>query len=333
MEVDLHITNRCNLYCKHCVYDSGSLSMTDMSLATVKTLVNGFKRMGVDEVHLTGGEPLLNKDFFNITSYLNAHNFKVRMQTNGFLIDESIAKKVKDSGIEYVLISVDGLKDFHNSFRNNKYSFDKAIEAIKFFKSVGVFTRVNTVVSKGNINNIEKIIEIINSLDINQHSFFYLTPNGRGRNLINDVLSLEEWRNVKDIIENTAKRINCMDKIRIQDVFREKNDCNSDEEWDTCRNDNCLILANGNVYHCVLFANTEYFLGNIYKQDIFNIWNEYPNIISKIKTDNNSFCKRYFDNKSIGCLGLVNQLSNSKDICERCNINKNLVSNCIRRYI
>lgn len=334
MEADLHITNRCNLKCKHCVYDSGSLNMPDMALDTVKTLANGFKKMGINEIHITGGEPLLNKDFFVIASYLRSKGFRVRMQTNGMVVTNDIAKKVKETGIEYVLISIDGTKDFHNSFRKSKLSFDKAVKAVEIFKSAGVPVGVTTVLCKDNVSEIEKTIELVNSLHADQHSFFYLTPNGRGKNIKENILSLEEWKNVKSVIENTLKKLNCKHKIRIQDVYKEsqkqygKNQVN---KFSTCRNDNCLVLSNGDVYHCVLFVHTQYSLGNIYKQDIFDIWQNYKSTIEKIKSKN-KILKIYSEYEG-GCLGLINQLTDKDELCKKCNVSQGLVSNCIRKYI
>ena len=101
MEVDLHVTNRCNLKCKHCVYTSGEWSMPDMTLDSVQKLIPSFKKLGVEEVHITGGEPLVNKQFFEIAKCLHENGFSTRVQTNGILITPQIAKKLKESGIEY----------------------------------------------------------------------------------------------------------------------------------------------------------------------------------------------------------------------------------------
>ena len=122
MEIDLHITNSCNLKCKHCVYTSGEWDMPDMTLETVKKLLPSFNKMGVEEVHITGGEPLLNKEFFEIAEYLKSQKLKTRVQTNGMLITNEVAKRLKECGVEYVLISIDGLETTHNEFRNNTHS-------------------------------------------------------------------------------------------------------------------------------------------------------------------------------------------------------------------
>lgn len=81
MEVDLHVTNRCNLKCKHCVYTSGEWDMPDMTLETVKKIIPALKKLGVEEVHITGGEPLVNKEFFEIARCLHENGFGTRVQT------------------------------------------------------------------------------------------------------------------------------------------------------------------------------------------------------------------------------------------------------------
>lgn len=268
MEVDLHITNRCNLKCKHCVYTSGKWEMPDMTLETVKRLVPSFKKMGVEEVHITGGEPLVNKDFFKIARYLKDEGFGTRVQTNGMLVTPEVAKKLKESGIEYVLISIDGLKKSHNSFRNNEKSFDYAINAVKICLEAGLYTRVNTVINRSNIDDLPDLIRYINTLNPSQHSFFYLTPIGRGKNIKNLVLTLKEWKEIEKIVKRAGIENKCIEKIRLQNVLQ------NDDDNKKCRDDNCLILANGDVFHCVFFIYSNYKLGNIFENDLYKIWDE-----------------------------------------------------------
>ena len=91
MEVDLHVTNRCNLKCKHCVYTSGEWEMPDMTLDTVKNLIPSLKKLGVKEVHITGGEPLVKKE--EILTLCRKHSDCIFVAfTNATLIDEEFAK-------------------------------------------------------------------------------------------------------------------------------------------------------------------------------------------------------------------------------------------------
>lgn len=331
MEIDLHITNHCNLKCKHCVYTSGEWEMPDMTFETIEKLVLSFKNMGVEEVHITGGEPLLNKDFFKIAKYLNENGFGTRVQTNGMLITKEIATKLKECGIEYVLISIDGLEQSHNSFRNNENSFKKAIEAVKICIDAGIYTRVNTVINKSNIQDLPQLIKEINKLKPNQHSFFYLTPIGRGKNIKELVLSLEEWKEIEEMVRKAGIDNNCIDNIKLQNVIKNKN------ENLTCRNDNCLILANGDVYHCVFYIYSPYKLGNIYEEDLDKLWSKNIDRILDITTNNKSLNKEC--NKASGgckckCSGLAYAFTGSVDACDpRCKPGKELIPSCIRTYI
>ena len=331
MEVDLHVTNRCNLKCKHCVYTSGEWDMPDMTLETVKKIIPALKKLGVEEVHITGGEPLVNKEFFEIARCLHENGFGTRVQTNGILITPDIAKRLKECGIEYVLISIDGLEKTHNSFRNNYKSFDYAIKAVKICLEAGLYTRVNTVINKSNVQDLPELIKYINNLKPDQHSFFYLTPVGRGKNIKNLMLSLEEWKEVEKIVEKSGRENKCIEKIRLQNVIK------NNEDDKKCRDDNCLILANGDVYHCVFFIYSPYKLGNIYNEDLYEIWTK--NIDKVLEETSNEKilskqCNKQKQNCQCNCSGLAYNLTGSVKACDpRCNPEKNLIPSCIRTYI
>lgn len=331
MEVDLHVTNRCNLKCKHCVYTSGEWDMPDMTLETVKKIIPALKKLGVEEVHITGGEPLVNKEFFEIARCLHENGFGTRVQTNGILITPDIAKRLKKCGIEYVLISIDGLEKTHNSFRNNDKSFDYAIKAVKICLEAGLYTRVNTVINKSNVQDLPELIKYINNLKPDQHSFFYLTPVGRGKNIKNLMLSLEEWKEVEKIVEKSGRENKCIEKIRLQNVIK------NNEDDKKCRDDNCLILANGDVYHCVFFIYSPYKLGNIYNEDLYEIWTK--NIDKVLEETSNEKilskqCNKQKQNCQCNCSGLAYNLTGSVKACDpRCNPEKNLIPSCIRTYI
>lgn len=331
MEIDLHITNRCNLKCKHCVYTSGEWDMPDMTFETVKKLVPSFKKMGVKEVHITGGEPLVNKDFFKIAKHLKEQGFGTRVQTNGILITKEIAIKLKESGIEYVLISIDGLEKAHNSFRNNEKSYEKAINAVKICTEAGIYTRVNTVINRSNVQDLPQLIKEINKLKPNQHSFFYLTPIGRGKNIKELVLTLEEWKDVEKIVRKAGIENNCIDNIKLQNVIKNK------KENLTCRNDNCLILANGDVYHCVFFIYSPYKLGNIFEENLEELWNKNIDRILDITTNKrrlNKNCNKTSEVCKCNCSGLAYAFTGRVDACDpRCKPDKELVPSCIRTYI
>ena len=329
MEVDLHVTNNCTLRCQHCVYMSGELPMDDMTLDDVKNISRDFKKLGVEEVHLTGGEPLLNLAIFDIIRHLYESGYKVRIQTNGMLINEISAQKLKDLGVNSVLISVDGMENTHNIFRKNKESFALAISAARTCLSKKIFTRINTVVHKDNLNEIEELLKLTSQLGVDQHSFFYLTPIGRGKNLLDKILSLEEWKIVQKQISTHAQKLHCAHKVKTQDVFHETPIAS--EKYDMCRNDNCLILANGDVFSCVFFVHSEYKLGNIHDRELFEIWQD-PAAWQKMTFVRKKSCPQ--SHCTGGCPGLAYLLTGKTSLCDpRCRPAKKLFSSCIRKYV
>lgn len=315
--------------CQHCVYDSGRWDMQDMSLNTVQNLNSGLKSMGVKEIHITGGEPLLNKEVFDIISYLHKEGYLIRIQSNGYLIDRSVAKRLKDCGANHILISIDGLEDAHNAFRRNNDAFKKAYKAVQICIQEGLFTRVNTVVNKLNASQLEELIQIINKLNVDQHSFFYLTPMGRGKKLKDIILSLPEWENIQYKILSYSQKLGCNSKIKIQDVFHQGDMIY--EDLDICRNDNCLILSNGDVYHCVFFVNSPYCLGNIFKEDISKIWGKLPDLLEHINSKRKKSCNLF--KCGAGCPGMAYCFGGDISNCDpRCRPDLKLISSCIRRY-
>lgn len=329
LELDLHITNRCNLKCKHCIYDSNNLLMEDMTLSKIESLTDDFKKLGVSEIHLTGGEPLLNHQIFEIVKYLSEKQFTVRMQSNGMLVTEQNVRKLKDCGLKSILISIDGLEGNHNWLRENKNSYKQAISAIKHCKNVGLYCRANTVLHKKNVEDIFGILKETMRLGVDQHSFFYLTPGGRGKDLKDYVLTLEEWKNATENIISSCEKLNCRNKVKFQHLIVGKEDINECRILDR---DNCLLLSDGNVYPCVFFVNSNYSLGNIKNESLCNIWSSEKNWnIYKFKPVNKDCactqCKG-------GCRGLSYLLNKDPNSCDpRCQYKMNLLPGCIRKYV
>jgi radical SAM protein with 4Fe4S-binding SPASM domain len=303
--------------------------MPDMTLDLVASLVPSLKGMGVDEVHITGGEPLLNRQIFEIIALLRSSDFKVRIQSNGMYLNRERAQKLKDAGLNQVLISVDGLKNSHNIFRKDGRSFDAAIEAVKTCLDLQIFTRVNTVLYKDNLDDIEGLLDLTSEIGVDQHSFFYLAPIGRGKNLMHKILTLPEWKKVYEKILAYAKEIDFLHKIKAQDVYH--GDDVITDGYDICRKDNCLIMANGDVYSCVFFVGSQYKMGNIHERSLLDIWKD-PWIWNTLSAPRKKRCASKFC--GAGCPGMSYLMTGSIDTCDpRCRPEQNLISSCIRQYI
>lgn len=143
---------------------------------------------------LTGGEPLLRPDIFAIASYGTDKGLRMVMATNGTLVNSIVAKKMIQSGIKRVSISIDG-KDAHNhdAFRQEKGAFDKAMAGIAALKDAGMEFQINTTITTANLSQIKDILEVARKLGAAAHHIFLLVPTGRGRDLAEQAITAAEY--------------------------------------------------------------------------------------------------------------------------------------------
>lgn len=148
-------------------------------------------------VILTGGEPLLRRDVFEISRYGTGKGLRMVMASNGTLITDKIAGEMVDSGIKRLSISIDGASnETHDRFRQVDGAFDGAINGIKCAKEVGLDFQINTTVTLDNMDELTSIQEMAINLGAVAHHIFLLVPTGRGRNLADRILPAMEYEKV-----------------------------------------------------------------------------------------------------------------------------------------
>lgn len=130
---------------------------------------------------LSGGEPLWRRDVFDLATHAKAKNIRVALATNGTLIDEAMALRIHDAGIQRVSISLDGADPVtHDTFRGHKGAFDAAVRGIKLLKDLGVSTQINTTVSRHNEHELPEILKLAQRLGVHAFHMFLLVPVGCG---------------------------------------------------------------------------------------------------------------------------------------------------------
>jgi MoaA/NifB/PqqE/SkfB family radical SAM enzyme len=140
------VTRSCNLNCVHCRASSqfGSYPQ-ELDTVEAKKVLDQIKEVGQPIIILTGGEPLLRKDIFTLADYGTKKGLRMVMGTNGTLITPDITKKIQDSGIKRVSISLDGsTRESHDAFRQVDGAFDRAIKGIAYLKERGIEFQINT---------------------------------------------------------------------------------------------------------------------------------------------------------------------------------------------
>jgi radical SAM protein with 4Fe4S-binding SPASM domain len=289
-EVDINITNMCNLNCIHCAFSSHYTSKDRLNLDIYKKYINDLSNFGLEDVHLTGGEPTLHPDLPNMISYAVNKNINVRLITNGYMLNASKLKKYMEYGLSSIMISLDGLERTHNMIRGKNDAFNKTINNIQIAKELGYNIRINAVISKLNMHELNDLILFIASLNVDVFSFFLYSPTGRDAiQQINNVLGANEWKN---LITNIRKEIKLSDVGNLQIAFEKGyyyfNNDSMDFDTYIGRGGGCyylanicdylIILANGDVYPCALLTDKNISYGNINKKDINDILYDRDNI-------------------------------------------------------
>jgi heme b synthase len=189
------VTRSCNLNCIHC-RAAASRGPYPGELSTEKSfqLIDEIAAMSSPVIILTGGEPLLRPDIFDIAAYGTGKGLRMVMATNGTLVDEATAKKMIKSGIKRVSVSLDG-KDApsHDAFRGEIGAFTGALNGIEAMKRAGMEFQINTTVTTANIKQLKEILDLAIRLGAVAHHIFLLVPTGRGRDLAEQAITAADY--------------------------------------------------------------------------------------------------------------------------------------------
>ena len=199
-----NITRRCNLKCIHCYSDSDAKSYPgELTWDQCKSVIDDLAAYGVPALLLSGGEPTIHPQFFDIAEYAVSKGLRLTLSTNGTLIDPEKAAKIKALGFSYVGISLDGIGATHDHFRGKEGAFDKAVQAFRNCKAVGQKVGLRLTLSRQNIDDLEQILDFIENEDIERVCFYHLVPSGRGAEM--NAVPLADTRKAIDrILERTS---------------------------------------------------------------------------------------------------------------------------------
>ncbi len=193
------LTKRCNLQCQHCRAEADDTYFEgEMNFDNIKSTINNISANYSPIVVLTGGEPLYRKDIFDIASYADSKGLRTALATNGTLIDEKVAQKIKNANIQRVSISIDG-KDAasHDDFRGISGSFDEALRGVECLKKKGIEFQFNTTISKRNVDEIEDVLKLSEDMGATALHLFMLVPVGCGVELAEtEMISKEKYEEV-----------------------------------------------------------------------------------------------------------------------------------------
>ena len=197
-------TINCNLNCAHCRRtETNEQAETDLSTSRSKTMIEQLTALGGKQGFMpilvfSGGEPLCREDLFELIGFAGSGGLVPALATNGTLIDEQMAGRIKDSGVKRVSISLDGAtSEVHNKLRQQEGSFESAIEGIRNLVSRKVPFQINVTITRYNSHQIEDIYALAKSLGAVALHTFMLVPAGCGQQFDpQDMLDSEEYEDM-----------------------------------------------------------------------------------------------------------------------------------------
>ena len=203
-------TQACNLKCRHCyaaVAASEELRVKSGELSTdeARAMIDDLAAFGCPALLFSGGEPCLRADLVELMAYARERGLRTVLSTNGTLITTDLAARFAAVGLDYVGVSIDGLKETHDAFRGVSGVFEKSLEGVRNAKAEGVKVGFRMTISRGNAAEVPAVFELMKREGVNRVCFYHLVYSGRGSLLVAEDLSHEETRTVVRTIVNETK--------------------------------------------------------------------------------------------------------------------------------
>ena len=272
--VSWNVTRKCNLKCSHCYINASKEELRgELTTEEAKRLMDQISDVSRPLLVLSGGEPLLREDIYDLIRYGTSKGFRMGLGSNGSLIDEAIAKKLKDAGVKTVSISLDSsIPEKHDEFRGVEGSWQKAVNAITALKQNGVLVQVNTTVTQQNHEEIDEIMSLTEELGVENFHLFFLVPTGRGKKIADISPGLYEGM-IKSTFAKTGKhRLNVRPSCAPQ-FMRIAKDMGLDmRQWIRgCIAGlyYCRVYPNGDITPCPYLPVK---LGNIREKTFSEVW-------------------------------------------------------------
>ncbi|GAB3412828.1 TIGR04347 family pseudo-SAM/SPASM protein [Haloparvum alkalitolerans] len=183
-------TKQCNLYCSHCYASADTETIPgELSTAEGKALLDQLADFGVPVVLFSGGEPLVRDDLPELVAHASAAGIRPVLSTNGTLITEEKARALKDAGLRYAGVSVDGLPERNDAFRGKEGAFDAAVRGIEACLDAGLKTGLRYTITERNAADLGGVIDLLVDVGVDRFCFYHLDYGGRGKGIVDADLS------------------------------------------------------------------------------------------------------------------------------------------------
>jgi len=269
-----NVTLKCNLKCSHCYINAKEKSLPDeLSTDAAKMLIHQITEVSRPLLILSGGEPLLREDIYEIIRYGVDRGLRMGMGSNGMLIDDEVTRRLEDAGMGTVAISLDSsIPERHDEFRGVKGCWEHAINAIKSLKNSRIQVQVNCTVTPQNYDEVDDIMSRAEDLGVENFHLFFLVPTGRGTDIKDITPRMYEDMITSTLAKTTKYKLNIKPSCAPQfmrvakqqeiDMSRWVRGCMAGLYY-------CRIYPSGEVTPCPYMPLN---LGNVRERSFKDIW-------------------------------------------------------------
>lgn len=308
-----NITRQCNLKCVHCYNDSGvGKEFNDITTDKAKAVLDDLAQFGVPSVLFSGGEPLMREDLFELIEYAGGAGLRTVISTNGTLISSDTARKIKDKGVSYVGISLDGIGEINDKFRGVGGAFDRAVEGIRNCMSAGVRVGLRLTLTRRNVQDLESLFDFFEAESIERACFYHLVPSGRGADIATEDLSHAESRGAIETIMAKTKHFkdagrktdiltvdNHVDGVYLYLKLLKEDPARADKVWELLTWNGGGLYSSGVGIGCIDYNGKvhpdqfwgHYDLGDIHERPFSEIWMDPDEPLLKGLRDRRTYVK------------------------------------------
>ena len=278
------ITYNCNLKCSHCYTSSNSREASkELTTGEIFSLIDDSAEEGVFVISIGGGEPFLRKDLYEILKYGSNKEIEMIPVTNRLFINEKSIEKLKLTGIKQIVVSLDGANPETYKEIRGVNLFHKVVNSIKMLTDAGFRVFINCVVTKVNLHEIEEMIKLAKSLNVRAIRFIRLTLFGRANENKKLWLETEDYMYfVKKLMELSKQYSSQKFNVLKDEAFLGLFDSISikkriswlDDKYRGCPAARSFLFIDpyGNVYPCGYLELEEFFISNLRKNNLKDIW-------------------------------------------------------------
>ncbi len=297
-----NLTGRCNLSCPQCYINAGTQeSSNELSLQSARRLIDEAAACKTPLLMLSGGEPLIRPDFWEIVKYARSRGLRVAVSSNGTLITRDVAQRLREEQVDYVGISLDGAQaSTHDTVRGQKGSFDSSTRALMNCLESGIKCGIRFTATRDNFKETPELLTFARRLGVPRFCLYWLVPSGRGRSLhqkrrlsneevawvlnqlYESALSLDPEEIEILTVDAPQDGVYLLGRLKEQAPGRYEKACEILEfVGDTCSAGDRILNVDpqGNIYPCQFAQLEKLKIGNLIEGSLEKIWNDPKNSV------------------------------------------------------